>query len=164
MDAEKVAGSEMGKPVEKKRKKKGRPSLLDLQKRSLRLQKIQEDQRQPRNPSPNPYIRFPNSVPTRRNTRRTGDAEEDGEDDEDDEEEEEEEEDGNGKRREKKLKLVLRLHQNNGTTRSEDLQEGNSDSDSSGSEPKNDEDAPRKEKTIDAVVSDGSALEKVELA
>lgn len=151
----------MGKPVEKKRKKKGRPSLLDLQKRSLRLQKQQEEQQQQKrgqNPSPNPYVRFPNSTPSRRSTRRSTEPEGDAEDGEDDEEE------GSGKRREKKLKLVLRLHQNNGIiSKSDNAQEGHSDSESSGPESKGDGDTPRKEKKIDAVGSDGSGREKVKL-
>ncbi|CAA7391244.1 unnamed protein product [Spirodela intermedia] len=150
----------MGKPVEKKRKKKGRPSLLDLQKRSLRLQKQQEEQQQEKrdqNPSPNPYVRFPNSTPSRRTARRSTEPDGDAEDGEDDEEE------GGGKRREKKLKLVLRLHQNNGIiSKSDNAQEGHSDSESSGPESKGDGDTPRKEKKIDAVGSDGSIREKTE--
>ncbi|KAK8964917.1 Transcription initiation factor TFIID subunit 1-B [Platanthera guangdongensis] len=98
----------MGKTVETKRKKKGRPSLLDLQKRSLRLQQQQQqqDKRNP-NPSPNPYIRFPSTGAGHRRTRRNpitepaSDAHED---------EGEDEETHIGKRREKKLKLVLRIH------------------------------------------------------
>ncbi|XP_078448427.1 uncharacterized protein LOC144716995 [Wolffia australiana] len=116
----------MGKPAEKKRKKKGRPSLLDLQKRSLRLQKQQQEENHDypgrKNPSPNPYLRFPN----RRSARPPN------EDDDDDEEEEEE---GSGRRREKKLKLVLRLHHANGAARSVETR---SDSDSSAPESKND--------------------------
>ncbi|ONK79826.1 uncharacterized protein A4U43_C01F10520 [Asparagus officinalis] len=98
-------------PVEtKKAKKKGRPSLLDLQKRSLRLQKQQEEQN--RNPNPNPSNPSRNSSPslkfaTRRSTRRNPNPSP-GLEEEDDEEEEEEEE-SNGKRKEKKLKLVLRI-------------------------------------------------------
>ncbi|XP_020576500.1 uncharacterized protein LOC110022063 isoform X2 [Phalaenopsis equestris] len=110
----------MGKAVEKK-KKKGRPSLLDLQKRSLRLQKLQE-QKKKRNPNPsaipNPYARFPIPSAGRSSTRRNPSSEpkppspaEDGddteaatsmEDDEDDDEPKE-------RRKEKKLKLVLHL-------------------------------------------------------
>ncbi|KAL5984367.1 hypothetical protein ACLOJK_018471 [Asimina triloba] len=107
----------MGKKVvEKKRKKKGRPSLLDLQKRSLRLQH-QQQQQQPQqhqnqkpkhspspNPNPNPYLRFPPSNSSRRSARRNPSAEDDDEDDED------EDSNSNGrKRREKELKFVLRL-------------------------------------------------------
>ncbi|KAF3324868.1 hypothetical protein FCM35_KLT11025 [Carex littledalei] len=90
------------------RKKKGRPSLLDLQKRSLRLQKQQEQEslkRKRRNPNPspsnsNPYLRFPNSASGRRSTRRnpnpsSSDQEEDDEDDE------------STNRKEKKLRHVL---------------------------------------------------------
>ncbi|KAG0488305.1 hypothetical protein HPP92_007116 [Vanilla planifolia] len=118
----------MGKVVEKKRKKKGRPSLLDLQKRSLRLQKQQEEeQQQKRNPNPNPssnpYARFPNPPAGRRPTRRnpvpdpeTASLEEDGGGtaatnsavDDDDEDEPAE------RRKEKKLKLVSHLPHANG--------------------------------------------------
>lgn len=108
--------------VEKKRKKKGRPSLLDLQKRNLRQQQEEQEQQQqqqtqkhkrensapvlpPRGHDP------PAAAAPRRSTRRNpipdgsspgGAAAED---------EEEEDEDGEfpGKRREKKLKLVLKL-------------------------------------------------------
>ncbi|XP_020600026.1 bromodomain-containing protein 9-like isoform X2 [Phalaenopsis equestris] len=97
----------MGKTVERKRKKKGRPSLLDLQKRSLRLQEQQQKRNPNPNPNPNPYLRFPNTGAGtgRRSARRNpiietvSDLHADGEEDE-----------GNiGKRREKKLKLVLRI-------------------------------------------------------
>ncbi|KAK1297083.1 Transcription factor GTE10 [Acorus calamus] len=92
-----------GKAVEKKKKKKGRPSLLDLQKRSLRQQQQQQQELQEKQ-NPNPYIRNPNPNSTRRSTRRNPNIEpEAAEDDEDDDDE------GGSKRREKKLKLVLRL-------------------------------------------------------
>ncbi|OAY69483.1 Bromodomain-containing protein 1 [Ananas comosus] len=117
------------KPVEKKRKKKGRPSLLDIQKRSLRLQKQQQQQEQHKrnpnpnpnpspspspNPNPNPYLRFPHhssSSAGRRATRRNPnpdppDAPDPGAADD---EEDDDEAGSSGKRREKKLKLVLRL-------------------------------------------------------
>ncbi|PON45033.1 Histone acetylase PCAF [Parasponia andersonii] len=114
----------MGKIVEKKKKKKGRPSLLDLQKRNLREQQQQQNQlQQKRNINSNPHSHrnyrtappasstTPN--PVRRSTRRNPnpdlenlDAEEEGDNDEDDEDE------LAGKRREKKLKLVLKLPQN----------------------------------------------------
>nr|CAD1821254.1 unnamed protein product [Ananas comosus var. bracteatus] len=102
------------KPVETKRKKKkGRPSLLDLQKRNLRLQKLQSQNPSP-DPKPaaaaaNPHLRFsaPSRRPTRRNPNPDPAAEEDEE--EEDEEDEEEEEGEDGGRREKKLRFVLRL-------------------------------------------------------
>ncbi|KAK9135682.1 hypothetical protein Syun_015012 [Stephania yunnanensis] len=114
----------MGKIVEgKKKKKKGRPSLLDLQKRKIReqqeLQQQQQQQQQQRNqnqkkhkPNPNPS---PN--PTRRSTRRNPnpDAIQPNDEQEEDEDAEDDEDDGHGgaessaKRREKKLKLVLRF-------------------------------------------------------
>ncbi|KAF8013220.1 hypothetical protein BT93_I1174 [Corymbia citriodora subsp. variegata] len=111
----------MGKLVEKKRKKKGRPSLLDLQKRNLKQQQEQQEQQQTQRPKRD------NSAPgllssrghdpaaPRRSTRRNpipdgsspGGADGGGGGDE----EEEEDDDGEfpGKRREKKLKLVLKL-------------------------------------------------------
>ncbi|XP_043713746.1 uncharacterized protein LOC122662232 isoform X2 [Telopea speciosissima] len=120
----------MGKVVEKKKKKKGRPSLLDLQKRSLRQQQQQQEQQQQKqNPNSNPYsnsnyrkpiVPTPNPNPNGRFTRRNpypdgisaaaSEGAEAGDDDDDDNEEEEE--DSNGKRKEKKLKFVLRLPSN----------------------------------------------------
>ncbi|PKU75486.1 bromodomain-containing protein DDB_G0270170 isoform X2 [Dendrobium catenatum] len=114
----------MGKPVEMKRKKKGRPSLLDLQKRSLRLQKQQEQQQREqrqlkRNPNPNsnPYARFPNTPPVRLTHRsRNPDPEPPSpEEDVDDAsvaasvEDDEDEDEPAKRRKEKKLKLVLHL-------------------------------------------------------
>ena len=94
----------MGKVAEMKKKKKGRPSLLDLQKRSL---KEQEQRQQPQNPnSKNPNFPNPNFDSTaRRSTRRGAKQDEispapywiDGVGDDDDE------------RKEKKLKLLRRL-------------------------------------------------------
>ncbi|KAG1361075.1 cat eye syndrome critical region protein 2 [Cocos nucifera] len=96
----------------KRRKKKGRPSLLDLQKRSLRLQQQQARKKNPNpNPNPNPYLRFPASSYSstgRRATRRNpnpdpgADADAAPDDDEDDD-------DSTGRRREKKLRFVLRI-------------------------------------------------------
>ncbi|KAG6491233.1 hypothetical protein ZIOFF_052569 [Zingiber officinale] len=74
----------------RKTKKKGRPSLLDLQRRSLRLQ-----QQQQRDPSPD-------------DDPRHRDAAAAVADDDDDEESDQ-------GRREKKLRLVLRLHNNPNT-------------------------------------------------
>ncbi|KAG6653662.1 uncharacterized protein LOC122310867 [Carya illinoinensis] len=104
---------EMGKIVERKKKKKGRPSLLDLQKRTLKEQQQQQPQQpqqhQKRSHSSAPHSTSdfrtaPSSAPTplRRSTRRNPNPHED--DDDDDEEDE-----FAGRRREKKLKLVLRL-------------------------------------------------------
>ncbi|KAJ4776886.1 DNA-binding bromodomain-containing protein [Rhynchospora pubera] len=99
------------------RKKKGRPSLLDLQKRSLRLQKQQEQQqeslkRKRRNPNPspsssNPYVRFPNSASAARRSTRRNPNPSTSDQDEEEEEEEEEEDDENISRKEKKLRHVL---------------------------------------------------------
>ncbi|KAM0945181.1 putative chromatin remodeler Bromodomain family [Dioscorea sansibarensis] len=95
------------KPSEKKRKKKGRPSLIDLQKRSLRLQ---QEQQSP-NPSPNYNTKFTSPPPHRRITRRNPNPEPEPDRQE---EEDEDDEDGTsgGKRKEKKLKLVLKLPRN----------------------------------------------------
>ncbi|XP_026446128.1 bromodomain-containing protein 9-like [Papaver somniferum] len=119
----------MGKIVEKTKKKKGRPSLLDLQKRKQLEEKKQQNsklRRQKQNSishiktpiqhtTPNPK-----SHSNRRSTRRnptTTDAnlvtkysEEDEEDDEENDEEDEDDEDEddeNKTKREKKLNLVL---------------------------------------------------------
>ncbi|KAH0448296.1 hypothetical protein IEQ34_022096 [Dendrobium chrysotoxum] len=144
------AGPKMGKTVETKRKKKGRPSLLDLQKRSLRLQQ----QQQKRNPNPNPnsnsnpYLRFPNTGggTGRRSTRRNpiiepvAEVHDDGEED-----------DGNiGKRREKKLKLVLRIddHSENSLRHSG----------SSGSESEGQGSGARRKRKIEAVGGGGDRL------
>ncbi|KAJ4962692.1 hypothetical protein NE237_022631 [Protea cynaroides] len=117
----------MGKVVETKKKKKGRPSLLDLQKRSLRQQ--QQQQQQKRNPNSNPYSNsiyrnpvvpnpIPNPNPNRRFTRRNSypdgitEAASEGADAGDDDDNDEDDDDSNNKRREKKLKFVLRLPSN----------------------------------------------------
>ncbi|XP_042985577.1 uncharacterized protein LOC122314219 isoform X1 [Carya illinoinensis] len=108
-ERERVCEREMGKIVERK-KKKGRPSLLDLQKRTLKEQE-QQHQLQKRNhdsarhSTPN-HSTLPAASPTplRRSTRRNPNTQ----DDDDDEEDE-----LAGKRREKKLKLVLRLPSQN---------------------------------------------------
>ncbi|XP_077220916.1 uncharacterized protein LOC143854704 [Tasmannia lanceolata] len=100
----------MGKKVaEKKKKKKGRPSLLDLQKRNLREQQQQEKhqskhhQKRNFNPNPNPNSSLNSHRRlTRRNPNPDGNSERN-------EGEEEDDDDSSGKRREKKLKLVLRL-------------------------------------------------------
>ncbi|KAF3324874.1 Bromodomain and PHD finger-containing protein 3 [Carex littledalei] len=91
------------------RKKKGRPSLVDLKKRSLRLQKQQEEQeslkRKRRNPNPTPSnsipnLRFPNSNSGRRSTRQNPNPSTSDQDKDDEEEK-------NTSRKEKKLRLVL---------------------------------------------------------
>ncbi|XP_044984342.1 uncharacterized protein LOC123451862 [Hordeum vulgare subsp. vulgare] len=80
-------------PPRRKRKKKGRPSLLDLQKRSLRLQKLQQAPPPPPPPPPPHQQRRPS---TRRNPAPQ-DEDDSGDDDDD-------------PRREKKLRLVVGLH------------------------------------------------------
>ncbi|KAG1362671.1 cat eye syndrome critical region protein 2 [Cocos nucifera] len=147
-------GSSNKPAAEKKRKKKGRPSLLDLQKRSLRLQKQQQEKEKSnnRNPNPNPnsnpYLRFPSSSSSRRITRRNPHPEaaepqppRDAAAAEDDEEEAES---SGGKRREKKLKLVLHLPP------------GRSGNSNSGSDSDGDAGgAARRKRKIDAVGSHG---------
>ncbi|KAJ6840400.1 bromodomain-containing protein-like isoform X2 [Iris pallida] len=124
------------------KKKKGRPSLLDLQKRSLRLQKQQQQQNAARNPnpnpksrsrSPNPYLKFPNpSAPARRTARRGANP-----DDDDDEERDA----GGGKRKEKKLDLVLQEEEEEG---------GGSDSEEEGSAKRR-----KKKRKIDSLETGG---------
>ncbi|XP_008798221.1 bromodomain-containing protein DDB_G0270170-like [Phoenix dactylifera] len=131
----------------KRRKKKGRPSLLDLQKRSLRLQHQQEQKKNPNpNPNPNPYLRFPASSyssPGRRATRRNlspdpgADANAAPDDDEDDD-------DSTGRRKEKKLRFVLRIPAHG----------ANSASDSDGAA------AGARKRKIDALVADRDELER----
>ncbi|KAJ7967069.1 Bromodomain-containing protein [Quillaja saponaria] len=98
----------MGKVVERK-KKKGRPSLLDLQKRTLKEQQLQQLNRISSSTNSKPNYRTaltPIRRSTRRNTNPDGVSTENINDDEEDDE-------GNElltrKRREKKLKLVLKL-------------------------------------------------------
>ncbi|ONK71928.1 uncharacterized protein A4U43_C04F13850 [Asparagus officinalis] len=89
------------KPAEPKRKKKGRPSLLDLQKRSLRLQKQQQSRVNPNpNPNPNHSLRSPVAAKSlRRSTRRNPNPNSDDDDGDS----------SNDTRREKKIKLVHRI-------------------------------------------------------
>ncbi|XP_022726613.1 uncharacterized protein LOC111282677 [Durio zibethinus] len=97
----------MGKIVEKKRKKKGRPSLLDLQKRSLKEQQ-QNQQNNKRNvsaPQITPNYDSATANPLRRSTRQNPNHSSGDNDNEDDEGKEL----TGKKRREKKLKLVLKL-------------------------------------------------------
>ncbi|KAI3921972.1 hypothetical protein MKX01_005661 [Papaver californicum] len=90
----------MGKIVEEKpKKKKGRPSLLDLQKRRLLQQ--QQDQQKLQKQNPN-FRNILNSNSD--NINNNCDGKNDG-----DEDDEDYEEDGNGKRKEKKLKFVVKL-------------------------------------------------------
>ncbi|KAL5856255.1 hypothetical protein ACOSQ4_006057 [Xanthoceras sorbifolium] len=136
----------MGKVVEtKKKKKKGRPSLLDLQKRTLKEQQEHQQQHQLKNnnnsktkaksnnstPAPNSasnHKAATAAAPLRRSTRRNPNPspERDGEGDGDEDEEEEEEEE-EGSRREKKLKLVLKLQKS--SLNSDSNNDAQSDSD-----------------------------------
>ncbi|WOK99807.1 hypothetical protein Cni_G08519 [Canna indica] len=91
----------------KRKKKKGRPSLLDLQRRSLRLQRDEqpEEEIKQRNRSPVDDLRRPSSRRKLDPATEVAAAADDDEDDED--------EDHSGRRRrEKKLRLVLRLPNN----------------------------------------------------
>ncbi|GAV88749.1 Bromodomain domain-containing protein [Cephalotus follicularis] len=153
----------MGKVVEKERKKKkGRPSLLDLQKRNLKEQHHHQQQQQQKqkhhnhknkkrffysaqNPSPN----YQNATPTslRRSTRRNPTSSSERsyslcDDDNDD--------DLEGKRREKKLKLVLKLPPNN------DKSPIDSNYCTFEDEDQNDAASNHKKRKINAIFADGS--------
>ncbi|KAF8406712.1 hypothetical protein HHK36_008804 [Tetracentron sinense] len=146
----------MGKVVEEKKKKKGRPSLLDLQKRNLKQQQEQQQKRIP-NPYSNPnftspIIPNPNHNPNRRFTRRNPIP--DGisaASERIDVDEEDEDDDSNGKRREKKLKLVLRLpsHQHQRSSLNSGSYSSNSNADDENGE------TPQKKRKISAE-GDGS--------
>ncbi|KAA8535922.1 hypothetical protein F0562_028400 [Nyssa sinensis] len=121
----------MGKAVGKRRKKKGRPSHLDLQKPSLKDQQHQNQrpyQQQKLNPNSNFKTSAITPNPRRRSTRRNPNLDgispveynTDTADEDDDE-------DLNGKPREKKLKLVLKLPPQRSSLNSTSL---NSNSDS----------------------------------
>ncbi|KAL9358257.1 hypothetical protein Peur_051510 [Populus x canadensis] len=110
-----------------KKKKKGRPSLLELKKRSLKQQQQEQE-------SPN-YLENPNSLnsnpvlPNRRSTRRSSNSYApewiDGDDDEEDDEDDE--------RKEKKHKLLRGLNsQKNNNQNSNTLPPSNSDSNAGG--------------------------------
>ncbi|PRQ25185.1 putative chromatin remodeler Bromodomain family [Rosa chinensis] len=157
----------MGKVVEtKKKKKKGRPSLLDLQKRNIReqqhhLHRTSNNSNSTSAPRSNP-IYTPTAPPTttatatanhnqpplRRSTRRNPNPDDDEDDDDDS--------DGNGgvsdgKRREKKLKLVLKLPKSSANSASVN---------SGGSENDDDDNAASesgKKRKINAI-GDGSGL------
>ncbi|PQM38976.1 uncharacterized protein Pyn_15006 [Prunus yedoensis var. nudiflora] len=154
----------MGKVVERKKKKKGRPSLLDLQKRTLReqeqqLQQQQQQQQKRKNnsaPHSNPNYRTAPTdsakAPVRRSTARNpnpddNEDEDDGEDEDDDV--------SAGKRREKKLKLVLKLPPNQkSSANSASLNSGGSESNADGDNAAPEVDKKRK---INAI-GDGSGL------
>ncbi|KAA8546181.1 hypothetical protein F0562_020925 [Nyssa sinensis] len=125
----------MGKVVDRK-KKKGRPSLLDLQKRSLEDQQEQQQQRQQhqhKKRNPNPSFRTSpitqNSV--RRSTRRNPNPDDISQvSDNNDTAGEDDDDELNGKRREKKLKLVLKLPSQRSPLNSTSLKSGSYNSDS----------------------------------
>ncbi|KAJ9189432.1 hypothetical protein P3X46_000727 [Hevea brasiliensis] len=139
----------MGKVVEKsKKKKKGRPSLLDLQKRTLKEQQQQQQQQQEHqqlkqnknrnlsnsnsnNSAVHSSHNYNSATPTplRRSTRRNPTPSSPEHDDDDDDTVE-----LNGKRREKKLKLVLKLPS------SEKSEPDSASLNSNGSESKGEED------------------------
>ncbi|TYJ03228.1 hypothetical protein E1A91_A12G014200v1 [Gossypium mustelinum] len=105
----------MSKIVEKKqKKKKGRPSLLDLQKRNLKEQQQNQHNTKRNDSTPQFTLNYDSATATslRRSTRRHRNNDDDDEEDDADEEEEQElgeHELARKKRREKKMKLVLKL-------------------------------------------------------
>ncbi|CAN6463951.1 unnamed protein product [Victoria cruziana] len=161
-----------------KKKKKGRPSLVDLQKRSLLQQQQQQEQQQQqqaakkRNPNPNASpnsnqppnyansrSRSPSSKPDpipRRITRRQAsqiqkkdeDEEEEAAEDEEDDDDDEDDED----KKQKKLKLVLRLPRSFHPRSPSSLESSRdrADVDASEDESENGE-KPLKKRKIDAV-------------
>ncbi|KAL8143685.1 hypothetical protein V2J09_016717 [Rumex salicifolius] len=136
----------MGKVVEKTKKKKGRPSLLDLQKRNLKQQQEEELRRQQLRRSHIVQNPNPNDTPThaRRSTRRnpnpdSGDeATTDAVDDDGDQ--------SIGKRRkEKKIKLVSKLPDS--SVNSESLNSGSN----SNLEEEDDASASHKKRRVEAI-------------
>ncbi|KAJ9186334.1 hypothetical protein P3X46_001917 [Hevea brasiliensis] len=101
---------EVAATMTKKKKKKGRPSLLDLQKRSL---KQQQQQQNPNFKNPNSLIAS-NTTSHRRSTRRRPNLDEpdwiNGDEDDDDEDE----------RKEKKHKLLLGLNSQQNNSNNDD--------------------------------------------
>ncbi|KAL5706137.1 hypothetical protein ACHQM5_024345 [Ranunculus cassubicifolius] len=139
----------MGKIVEKKKKKKGRPSLIDIQKRNLRL--LQQQQ----NPNPNSNSNS-NSNSIRRFTRRNPDPDDNSDDDNNNSDDDDDE----GNRRERKINHVRRLHSNQrSSVNSPYLDLGLYGSDSN-EEDENGE-TPNKKRKINAA-GDGSASKKGE--
>ncbi|XP_011041214.1 PREDICTED: uncharacterized protein LOC105137233 [Populus euphratica] len=137
-----------------KKKKKGRPSLLELKKRSLRQQQQQQE-------SPN-YLENPNSLnsnpvlPNRRSTRRSSNsyAPEWIDGDDDDEEDDEDDE-----RKEKKHKLLRGLNsQKNNNQNSNTLAPSNSESNAGGG---NHEEETRRHKISAVRLGSGDLDEKV---
>ncbi|GMH23635.1 hypothetical protein Nepgr_025478 [Nepenthes gracilis] len=150
----------MGKEVEKK-KKKGRPSLLDLQKRSLRQQEEEQQQQQLRqqqqqlllksrknqNPNPNSTTHLRRSARRNPNPELTFPASDAADD---------VEEQFSGKRKEKELKLVLNV--TNSSLNSGSL---NSDSESN-AEGDNSADTIHRKRKFDTI-GDGSGHQKDEM-
>jgi hypothetical protein len=84
----------------RKRRKKGRPSLLDIQKRTLRLQKLQQQQQQEEEEESKARQQQQQSQQQRRPSTRRNPAPDDDDDSGDDDD----------RRRDKKLRLVVGLH------------------------------------------------------
>ncbi|KAL0560900.1 hypothetical protein IC582_001317 [Cucumis melo] len=130
----------MGKVVERKKRKKGRPSLLDLQKRNLKEQQQEQQHQQHQtkriNNNSSPSISNPNyasSTPLRRSTRRNPNSEDLTPDNlTDNHPDAEYNHQLAGSRREKKLKLVLRLHSQKSPVNSSSLNSCGSDSNAEG--------------------------------
>lgn len=150
----------MGKIVER-RKKKGRPSLLDLQKRTLKEQEQQHQQQKrnhdsARHSTPN-HTTLPaaSPIPLRRSTRRNPKTHDD----------DEEDEELSGKRREKKLNLVLRL-----PTKKSSLNSGaspDSYSSDSNAEEENESNAASnsiKKRKINAIGNESGFLDRVKVS
>ena len=131
----------MGKVVERKKRKKGRPSLLDLQKRNLKEQQEQEEQEQEQKQKhhhqtkrintstgiSNPNYASP--TPLRRSTRRNPNPDALTPDEvADDHEDAEYNDQLTANRRERKLKLVVRLHSPKSPVNSSSLNSCRSDS------------------------------------
>ncbi|KAG6572174.1 Bromodomain and PHD finger-containing protein 3, partial [Cucurbita argyrosperma subsp. sororia] len=131
----------MGKVVERKKRKKGRPSLLDLQKRNLKEQQEQEEQEQEQKQKhhhqtkrintstaiSNPNYASP--TPLRRSTRRNPNPDALTPDEvADDHEDAEYNDQLAANRRERKLKLVVRLHSPKSPVNSSSLNSCRSDS------------------------------------
>ncbi|KAI3947800.1 hypothetical protein MKX01_034465 [Papaver californicum] len=139
----------MGRIVEEKpKKKKGRPSLLDLQKRRLLQQQQEEQELQKRNPNFSNIPDFNSDNNNNNNCHGKNDGDEDDED---------YGEDGNGKRKEKKLKFVGKLQNSQQQQQSTFLNTNSYNSESNLLLDDGNGENPYKKRKINYVVGDGSA-------
>ncbi|KAI3956194.1 hypothetical protein MKW98_008712 [Papaver atlanticum] len=130
----------MGKIVEEKpKKKKGRPSLLDLQKRKLLQQQQEQQELQKKNPN-----FFGNIIPNSNGKIDGGDEDDD-------------EVDGNGKRKEKKLQFVVKLKNSQQQQQNPFLNTNSYNSESNLLLDDGNGENPYKKRKINDVVGDGSA-------